>query len=45
MSELMKQGIQLMGYGLIGVFSTLILFIVVICLLVKLFPYQEKPEE
>lgn len=36
-------GWQLMGYGLAGVFTTLLAFILVIKLIIKLFP--EKKEE
>ena len=42
MSDIMM-GLQLMGYGLAGVFLVLILFYGIIRLMVKLFPY--KPEE
>lgn len=38
-------GWQLMGFGLLGVFITLILFIVVIVLVTKLFPYKEDRKE
>lgn len=34
-------GLQLMGYGLTGVFMVLILFYIVIKLLLKLFPLNE----
>ncbi|MDP3388249.1 MAG: OadG-related small transporter subunit [Eubacteriales bacterium] len=34
-------GLQLMGYGLAGVFMVLILFYAVIKLLLKLFPLKE----
>lgn len=34
-------GLQLMGYGLTGVFMVLILFYIVIKLLLKLFPLKD----
>lgn len=34
-------GLQLMGYGLIGVFTVLILFYFTIQLLMKLFPHKD----
>ena len=36
-----KLGLELMGYGLTGVFMVLILFYAVIRLLVKVFPYKD----
>jgi len=39
----MELGLKLMGYGLLGVFTTLIIFMIVIKLLTAFFPY--KPEE
>lgn len=36
-----KLGLELMGYGLSGVFMVLILFYAVIRLLVKVFPYKD----
>ncbi|MBZ4646339.1 MAG: hypothetical protein PWR27_1297 [Petroclostridium sp.] len=38
-------GLQLMGYGLAGVFLVLILFYAVIRLLVKIFPYNPEEEQ
>lgn len=35
-------GVELMKYGLIGVFSVLILFYVMIMILMKIFPYREE---
>lgn len=42
MSENILMTFQLLGYGLGGVFLTLGLFIVLIALLVKIFPFKEK---
>ncbi|NLN63889.1 MAG: OadG family protein [Clostridiaceae bacterium] len=38
-------GLQLMQYGLAGVFLVLILFYVLITLLVKIFPYRPENDE
>ncbi|NLK72395.1 MAG: OadG family protein [Clostridiales bacterium] len=38
----MDLGLQLMAYGLAGVFTVLVLFYLGIKLLVKLFPYKEE---
>jgi Na+-transporting methylmalonyl-CoA/oxaloacetate decarboxylase gamma subunit len=35
-------GLELMGYGLAGVFIVLILFFIVIKMLIKIFPYKEE---
>jgi len=40
MNEL-SLGLELMAYGLTGVFAVLIMFFGIIKLLVKLFPYKE----
>ncbi|MDH8677780.1 OadG-related small transporter subunit [Fusibacter bizertensis] len=40
MNEL-ELGLELMGYGLAGVFIVLILFFIVIKILVKIFPSRE----
>lgn len=37
-------GIELMGYGLLGVFSTLIAFILMILALTKLFPHKDEDQ-
>ncbi|NLY18599.1 MAG: OadG family protein [Clostridiaceae bacterium] len=44
MSDL-SLGLQLMEYGLAGVFLVLILFYVLIIILMKLFPYHPEKEE
>lgn len=44
MKELML-GVELMIYGLIGVFSVLILFFFVIKLLTTVFPYKEEKKD
>lgn len=44
MSEMFYQGLQLMLFGLAGVFITLLLFMLSIHLLVKIFPYKEDEE-
>ena len=42
----MQLGVALMGYGLIGVFSVLLLFILLIKLLTTIFPHKkETPED
>ena len=41
--EQFNLGVQLMIYGLIGVFTVLVVYFVMIKALVRLFPY--KPEE
>ena len=42
----MQLGVTLMGYGLIGVFSVLLLFILLIKILTAVFPHKkEKPED
>lgn len=38
-------GLQLMGYGMAGVFLVLILFYLMILLLMKIFPYNPEKEE
>ncbi|NLO39492.1 MAG: OadG family protein [Ruminiclostridium sp.] len=38
-------GLQLMGYGLVGVFVVLILFYFMILLMMKVFPYRPENEE
>ena len=38
--NVMELGVQLMGYGLLGVFTTLISFIIIIKLLTAIFPYN-----
>lgn len=38
-------GLQLMVYGLAGVFLVLILFYVMIMLMMKIFPYRPESEE
>lgn len=38
-------GLELMGYGLAGVFLVLILFYVMIVLMVKIFPFHPESEE
>lgn len=45
MSHLMQLSFKLMGYGLSGVFITLILFIVMINVLTKVFPFKEDSEK
>ncbi|WP_267134865.1 OadG-related small transporter subunit [Anaeropeptidivorans aminofermentans] len=40
----LSQGFQVMSYGLIGVFSVLILFYIMILVLNKVFPYKEDEE-
>lgn len=40
-----SMGLQLMGYGLAGVFLVLILFYVMILLMMKIFPYRPESEE
>lgn len=40
MSDL-NLGVQLMGYGLLGVFSVLVLFYFTIQLLMKVFPHKD----
>lgn len=42
MNETFALGIQLMLYGLAGVFTTLLLFMLSIWLLTKIFPYREE---
>jgi Na+-transporting methylmalonyl-CoA/oxaloacetate decarboxylase gamma subunit len=44
MSEI-SMGLQLMGYGLAGVFLVLILFYVMILLMMKIFPYRPESDE
>jgi hypothetical protein len=44
MSEI-SMGLQLMGYGLIGVFLVLILFYAMILLMMKIFPYRPESDE
>lgn len=39
-----SQGFLVMLYGLIGVFSVLILFYIMIVILNKVFPYKEENE-
>ncbi len=36
----LELGLELMGYGLVGVFTVLILFYFMIRVLVKVFPYK-----
>jgi len=35
-------GIKLMEYGLLGTFSVIILFYVIILILMKIFPYRDE---
>jgi predicted membrane protein len=42
MSNIFALGFELMGYGLVGVFTTLIAFILMIVGLTKLFPYKDE---
>ncbi|MBP7175946.1 MAG: OadG family protein [Thermoclostridium sp.] len=44
MSEI-SMGLQLMAYGLAGVFVVLILFYFMIMLMMKIFPYRAENEE
>lgn len=41
MDELML-GVELMVFGLIGVFTVLILFYLMVVIITKLFPYKEE---
>ena len=41
MSQTFLWGLELMGYGLVGVFVTLAAFILMISLLTKFFPHRE----
>lgn len=41
MDELML-GVELMVFGLIGVFTVLILFYLMVVIIIKLFPYKEE---
>lgn len=43
--DLMQLGLQLMGYGLLGVFAVLLIFMGSIKLLTVIFPYKEEPEQ
>lgn len=43
MEELML-GVELMAYGLIGVFTVLILFYLMVVIIIKLFPYKEEKQ-
>ena len=44
MSEI-SMGLQLMGYGLAGVFIVLIVFYAMILLMMKIFPHRPESEE
>ncbi len=44
MSEI-SLGLQLMGYGLAGVFVVLILFYFMIVLMLKIFPYRPEKQD
>lgn len=44
MSEI-SMGLQLMGYGLTGVFLVLILFYAMILLMMKIFPHRPESDE
>ncbi|MDR2933260.1 MAG: OadG family protein [Oscillospiraceae bacterium] len=41
----MQLGFQLMGYGLLGVFSVLIIFMIVIKLLTVIFPAEKESKD
>jgi Na+-transporting methylmalonyl-CoA/oxaloacetate decarboxylase gamma subunit len=45
MSSDISLGLQLMQYGLAGVFLVLILFYILIVIMMKLFPYKSEKED